>query len=50
MEKNFASDSFHEFANTYSFEQVTSCPTYAQSHGQVENAHKTDRITPEMAA
>ena len=36
----FASDSFHEFANSYGFEYVTSSPTYAQSNRKVENAVK----------
>ena len=46
----FASDSFQEFANTYSFDHVTSSPTYAQSNGKVENAVKTAKSLLEKAA
>ncbi|XP_032218641.2 uncharacterized protein K02A2.6-like [Nematostella vectensis] len=36
----FASGHFLELSNHYSFEHVTSSPTYAQSNGKVENAVK----------
>lgn len=37
----FASREFEEFARAYSFEHVTSSPTYPQSNGKAKNAIKT---------
>jgi len=37
----FASAEFQDFADLYSFEIITSSPTYPQSNGKVENAVKT---------
>ena len=44
-----ASDKLSEFVSTYSFEHVTSSPTYAQSNGKVENAFKTAKSPLEKA-
>ena len=46
----FASGSFKAFADSYSFEHVTSSPTYAQSNGKVERAVKTAKTLLEKAA
>ena len=46
----FASGSFKEFADSYSFEYVTSSPTYAQSNGKVERAVKAAKTLLEKAA
>lgn len=37
----FSSQEFKKFKNLYEFDHVTSCPTYPQSNGKVENIVKT---------